>query len=132
MRLQQAITDSDAVLVVTPDYNGFHTPLFINAFDWLSSIQEVDGNPAGLITTADKPMALRWASPGPLCGQRFMNFVRQYLQMAFAMLVVPQQYALGRAHEAFGADGALSDARAAQSVERVLQGVARVAGALRG
>ena len=61
-----------------------------------------------------------------------MNFVRQYLQMAFAMLVVPQQYALGRAHEAFGADGALSDARAAQSVERVLQGVVRVAGALRG
>ena len=61
-----------------------------------------------------------------------MNFVRQYLQMAFAMLVVPQQYALGRAHEAFGADGALSDARANQSVERVLQGVVRVVGALRG
>ena len=60
-----------------------------------------------------------------------MNFVRQYLQMAFAMLVVPQQYALGRAHEAFGTDGGLADARAAQSVERVLQGVVRVAGALR-
>ena len=61
-----------------------------------------------------------------------MNFVRQYLQMAFAMLVVTQQYALGRAHEAFGAGGALNDVRAAQSVERVLQGLVRVAGALRG
>ena len=61
-----------------------------------------------------------------------MNFVRHYRQMAFAMLVVPQQFALGQAHEAFAADGVLSDARAAQSVERVLQGLVRVAGALRG
>ena len=131
LRLQQAIADADAVLVVTPEYNGFPTPLFINAFDWLSRIQAADGHPAGLTNTADKPVALLSASPGPLGGLRSMNFVRQYLQMAFAMLVVPQQYALGRAHEAFGADGALSDARANQSVERVLQGVVRVAGALR-
>ena len=58
-------------------------------------------------------MALLLASPGPLGGLSSMNFVRQYLQMAFAMLVVPQQFVLGSAHEAFGADGALADARAA-------------------
>jgi hypothetical protein len=52
--------------------------------------------------------------------------VRQYLQMAFAMLVVPQQFALGRANEAFDAEGGLADARAAQSVTRVLDALARL------
>lgn len=128
--LQQAIAEHDAVLVVTPEYNGFPTPLFINAFDWLSRLQAGDGLPAGLASTADKPVGLLSASPGPLGGLRAMNFVRQYLQMAFAMLVVPQQFALGRAHEAFDAGQGLHDARAAQSVARVLEALARQARAL--
>lgn len=126
LALQQAIADSEAVLVVTPEYNGFPTPLFVNAFDWLSRIQPAPGRPAGLATTADKPVGLLSASPGPLGGLRSMNFVRQYLQMAFAMLVVPQQFALGKANEAFNAEGALADARAAQSVVRVLDALARL------
>ncbi len=60
-----------------------------------------------------------------------MNFLRQYLQMAFAMLVVPQQYALGRAHEAFDEAGALKDAKAQQAVVGVVNGLLRVAAALR-
>lgn len=127
LALQQAIGGSDAVLVVTPEYNGFPTPLFINAFDWLSRIQPSEGRPAGLTTTADKPVGLLSASPGPLGGLRAMNFVRQYLQMAFAMLVVPQQFALGKAHEAFDAQGGLADTRAAASVVRVLDALARQA-----
>ncbi|CAN7603939.1 NAD(P)H-dependent oxidoreductase [Pseudorhodoferax sp. LjRoot39] len=126
LALQQAIAESTAVLVVTPEYNGFPTPLFVNAFDWLSRIQAADGRPAGLASTADKPVGLLSASPGPLGGLRAMNFVRQYLQMAFAMLVVPQQFALGRANEAFDAEGGLADARASQSVARVLDALARL------
>lgn len=125
--LQQAIAGCDALLVVTPEYNGFPTPLFLNAFDWLSRIPATEQRPAGLSTTADKPAGLLSASPGPLGGLRAMNFVRQYLQMAFAMLVVPQQFALGKAHEAFDADGNLADARAAASVVRVLDALARLA-----
>nr|WP_145548206.1 NAD(P)H-dependent oxidoreductase [Variovorax boronicumulans] len=126
LALQQAIAESAALLVVTPEYNGFPTPLFVNAFDWLSRIPAADGHPAGLATAADKPVGLLSASPGPLGGLRSMNFVRQYLQMAFAMLVVPQQFALGRANEAFDADGGLADVRAAQSVVRVLDALARL------
>lgn len=125
--LQDAIAASDAVLVVTPEYNGFPTPLLVNAFDWLSRLPADGARPTGLATTADKPVGLLSASPGPLGGLRSMNFVRQYLQMAFAMLVVPQQFALGKAHEAFDADGNLADARAAASVVRVLDALARLA-----
>lgn len=131
LRLQQAILQCDALLLVTPEYNGFPTPLVINAFDWLSRITASGERPAGLAATTDKPAGLLSASPGPGGALRSMNFLRQYLQMSFAMIVVPQQFALGRAHEAFDAAGRLTDPRALQSVERVLTSVTRLATALR-
>jgi NAD(P)H-dependent FMN reductase len=129
-RLRDAIADARALLLVTPEYNGFPTPLLINAFDWLSRLQPAGGRPAGLAATAGKPVALLSASPGPLGGLRSMNFLRQYLQMAFAMLVVPQQFALGRANDAFEAEGALKDERAMASVSGVLAALGKLAAAL--
>lgn len=131
LQLQSAIAAADAVLVVMPEYNGFPTPLVINAFDWLSRIAAQGERAAGLATTANKPVALLAASPGPLGGLRAMNTLRQYLQMAFAMIVVPQQFALGRASDAFDANGALADAKAAQAVGGVVAALGKLALALR-
>jgi len=130
-RLLQAITACDAVLVVTPEYNGFPTPLVINAFDWLSRIKAAPPLPAGLAATAGKPVGLLSASPGPLGGLRSMNFLRQYLQMAFAMLVSPQQYALSRAGEAFDEAGALRDPKAVAAVSGVVDALLKLATALK-
>ncbi len=130
LALQQAISQNDGVLIVTPEYNGFPTPLVINAFDWLSRVTAAGERPAGLSVTANKPAGLLSASPGPGGALRSMNFLRQYLQMAFAMIVVPQQFALGRAHEAFDEQGGLKDARAQQSVESVLRPLAHLMGSL--
>jgi chromate reductase, NAD(P)H dehydrogenase (quinone) len=113
--LRDAIREHDALVLVTPEYNGFPTPLVINAFDWLSRL------PDGLKVTADKPVALLAGSPGALGGLRAMNFLRAYLQMAFQMLVIPQQQAVGRAGEAFGTDGKLSDAKAQATLEGVIR-----------
>ena len=129
--LRDAISDADAVLVVTPEYNGFPTPLFLNALDWLSRLPAQDGKPNGLAVTSGKPAGLLSASPGPLGGLRSMNFLRQYLQMAFAMVVHPRQFALSRANEAFDADGNLKDDRSRQSVEGVVQALLQLAAALR-
>jgi NAD(P)H-dependent FMN reductase len=120
--LRDAIAAHDALLIATPEYNGFPTPLVINAFDWLSRL------PDGLAVTANKPVALVSSSPGALGGLRSMNFLRQYLQMAFQMLVLPQQQSVGRAHEAFAADGALAEPRAAASLDGVVKAVLREAG----
>lgn len=128
--LQQAMADSDAVLWVTPEYNGFPTPLVINALDWLSRIQASAERPAGVAVTTNKPAALLSASPGLGGGLRAMNHLRQFLQMNFAMLVVPQQFALGKANEAFDEAGSLKDARASQSVRAVLDAVTALAKAL--
>jgi NAD(P)H-dependent FMN reductase len=132
LRLLDDIVAADALLLVTPEYNGFPTPLLINAFDWLSRLGAAGERPAGLAVTANKPVALLSASPGPLGGLRSMNFLRQYLQMAFAMIVVPQQFALVRAHDAFDDQGALKDERAARSVGGVLSALGTLAAALRG
>lgn len=129
--LQRAIAAADGVLIAGPEYNGFPTPLLINSFDWLSRLQPGDGLPAGLATTANKPVGLLAASPGPLGGLRSMNTLRAYLQMSFAMIVLPQQFALGRAHEAFADDGTLKDGRQAAAVGGVVQALARLAAALR-
>jgi NAD(P)H-dependent FMN reductase len=128
--LLDALRASDALLIVTPEYNGFPTPLVINAFDWLSRVSAHGDRPAGLAATANKPVGLLAASPGPLGALRSMNFLRQYLQMAFAMIVVPQQFALGRAGDAFDAAGALKDPKALQSVDNVVHALATLAQAL--
>ena len=128
--LRDALLASDALVVVTPEYNGFPTPLLINSLDWLSRLGAADGKPAGLAATAGKPVALLSASPGPLGGLRSMNHVRQYLQMAFAMLVQPQQFALGKAGEAFDDQGGLKDARTAGAVHGVVDALLALAGAL--
>ena len=130
-RLREAIGAADAVLIVTPEYNGFPTPLLINAFDWLSRLQAAGDTPSGLATTAGKPVGLLSSSPGPAGGLRAMNFLRQYLQMAFAMLVVPQQFALGRANDAFDDAGIMKDAKTEQAVAGVVRSLLRIAGALR-
>ncbi len=127
--LRDALVASDAVLLVTPEYNGFPTPLVINAFDWLSRLDASGAVPGGLAATADKPTALMSASPGPAGGLRSLNYLRQFLQMQFAMLVVPQQFALGGANAAFDEAGALSEARAGQAVERVLASLLKLAAA---
>lgn len=129
--LAAAIAAADAVLVVTPEYNGFPTPLVINAFDWLSRAPASGSLPAGLQITAGKAAGLLSASPGPLGGLRSMNFLRQYLQMAFGMIVHPRQFALSRASEAFDEAGGLKDEKAQQSVEGVVHALLAFAAALR-
>jgi NAD(P)H-dependent FMN reductase len=129
--LQKAFLSSDALLLVTPEYNGFPTPLVINALDWMSRIGASAEHPAGLAVTANRPAALLSSSPGAAGGLRSLNYLRQYLQMAFAMIVVPQQFALGRAHEAFDEAGALKDAGAAKAVDGVVQAVVALTQALK-
>jgi NAD(P)H-dependent FMN reductase len=131
LQLRDAFLAHDAVLVVTPEYNAFPTPLLLNAFDWMSRIPASAPGGAGLAATANKPAALLSASPGPLGGLRAMNLLRQYLQGAFAMIVVPQQFALVRAGEAFDDVGALKDPKTQHLVETVLTALGDLATALK-
>ena len=129
--LQAALAQADAMLLVTPEYNGFPTPLVINAFDWLSRLPAGDGLPTGLSTTANKPVGLLSASPGALGGLRSMNFLRQYFQMNFQMVVQPQQNALSRAGDAFDEAGGLKDPKTVAAVAGVVEALLAFAARLK-
>lgn len=130
-RLRDAIHAHDAVLVVTPEYNAFPPPLLLNAFDWMSRLSASGPGGAGLAATANKPAGLLSAAPGPLGGLRALNRLRAYLQGTFAMIVVPQQFALGHAKDAFDDGHGLKEAKAQQSVEGVLTALGDLAVALK-
>jgi len=130
-RLREALLAADGVLLATPEYNGFPTPLLVNSFDWLSRLAADGAVPSGLAATAGKPLGIVSASPGLLGGLRSLNFTRQYLSMAIAMMPVPQQFALAKAHEAFDDAGALKDAKHQASVDAVVASLIRVAAALK-
>lgn len=90
----------DGLLIASPEYNGSLTAALKNALDWLSRREEgepplaaFDGKVAGLLA----------ASPGGLGGLRGLAHLRQILS-GIRVLVIPEQYALANANQAFDAE----------------------------
>jgi chromate reductase, NAD(P)H dehydrogenase (quinone) len=131
LELRRLLAQHDALLVASPEYNGFPTPLLINSLDWASRPAAADGLPSGLGAMSGKAAGVMSASPGPMGGLRSLGFARQFLHNTLGMLVVPEQFALAQANQAFDAHGALLDAKHQQAVLRVVASVVRVAGALK-
>jgi chromate reductase, NAD(P)H dehydrogenase (quinone) len=119
LAFRDALQRADGVVFVTPEYNGFPTPLTLNAWDWLSRVAAQGERAAGTGATANKPVALLSVSPGALGGIRALALMRQFLSGNFQMLVLPQQLALPLAHKAFADDGGLQDERMAQSLAQM-------------
>jgi len=129
--LRRLFAENDALLLVSPEYNGFPTPLLINALDWASRPVAEDGLPSGPAAMSGTVAGLLSASPGAFGGLRSLLFTRQFLQMNLGMLIVPEQFGLSRADEAFDAAGALVDAQAHAGVLKVVQSVLRTAVAMK-
>lgn len=121
--LRRLIAEHDGLLLASPEYNAFPTPLLINSLDWLSRVAAEGDLPSGTGVTAGKPVGLLAASPGALGGIRAMPLVRIYLSTNFGMLVVPEQFALGSAESAFDEAGNLKTASHHGAVERVVKSV---------
>jgi len=111
----------------SPEYNALPTPLFINAFDWLSVVQAEGDLPSGTGATAGKPVGLMAASPGALGGIRALPIVRTYLSTNFAMVVVPEQLALSAADKHLADAHALKDERMDQMLDKLVASVVRQA-----
>ena len=128
--LRRLFASHEALIVASPEYNGFPTPLLINAFDWASRVPAGDDLPSGLAAMAGTVAGVVSASPGALGGLRSLGFIRQFLQHTPAMLVVPEQFALGQASKAFDEQGSLVDEKQSASLQRVVDAVLRTARAL--
>lgn len=121
--LRRLFAEHDGLLLASPEYNAFPTPLLVNSFDWLSRVAAEGALASGTNVTAGMPVGLLSASPGVLGGIRAMPLVRIYLSTNFGMLVVPPQFALGLAESAFDDAGELKTAAHHGAVERVVKSV---------
>ncbi len=115
-RLQAEFARHDALLIATPEHNGGYTAALKNALDWVSRPQE-DGA-SGVLLLAGKVAALVSASPGQLGGLRSQMALRAVLDK-LGVLVIPDAFALGLAHQAFDGETGLKDKAAEKAVVNV-------------
>ncbi len=104
---------SDGFLIASPEYNSSITAALKNAIDWASRAETDDEPP--LAAFRGKAAALFAASPGALGGLRGLVHLRAILGN-IGVLVLPDQVAIGTAHEAFEETGRLKDERKAKQV----------------
>ena len=123
MRLKQLMFEHPAWIVCTPEYNASYPALVKNTFDWVSS--PVKADPAwtdGFKSTRGKVVGVLSASPGALGGLRSQSHLLPLLGNLHCW-VAPQNYALGRAGEAFDAHGALAGEHHQRQVQAVIDQV---------
>jgi chromate reductase len=112
-RLRELFTDHDGLLVASPEYNSSVTAVLKNVIDWVS--RPAPGGPPA-VAFRGKVAALMSASPGALGGLRGLVHLRLILGN-IGVIVLPDQVAVARAHEAFGPDGSLIDPKQQAGIE---------------
>lgn len=119
------LLDSDGLLIASPEYNSFITPLLKNAIDWASRAEGDDEKP--LAAFAAKKAAILAASPGGFGGKRSLGFLRQLLTN-IRVEVLPGEVSLAKAHEHFDESGRLTDAATAQAARELGAALVRACG----
>jgi NAD(P)H-dependent FMN reductase len=113
-RLKMLFREHHGLIIAAPEYNSSITAALKNAMDWVSRT-ETDDEPS-LVAFTGKSAILCAASPGALGGLRGLVHVRAILGN-IGVTVLPEQVAVGKAYEAFGADGSLADGKLGAKVK---------------
>lgn len=114
-KFKELMKSHQGFLIASPEYNSSISPLLKNVIDWASR-QEEGEEP--LIAFKDKVAALLSASPGSLGGLRGLVHLRSILGN-IKVLVLPDQFALSQAYEAFDGAGKLGDERQLKTIKHV-------------
>ncbi len=111
-KLKQIFLAHHGLLISAPEYNSSISGVLKNTIDWVS--RSAPGEES-LACFKSKVAGLMSASPGALGGLRGLVTVRSILSNIH-VLVLSEQVAVPKAHEAFGADGNLKDSKQQQSI----------------
>jgi chromate reductase len=117
--LREAVTAADAVLVVTPEYNGSIPGQLKNALDWVS-------RPAGASPLAGKPAAVVGASIGLFGAVWAQAETRKVLERIGAR-VAQRELPIAQADIALGEDGLPLHGETRMQLEAVLDELRAVA-----
>ncbi len=113
----------DGFLIASPENNSTLSAALKNVIDWAS---RPDGDEPTLACFKDKTAVIMAASPGGLGGLRGLSHLRSILA-SIGVLVLPEQKAIPKVHEALAADGTFSDPGLQKAIEAL---GARLAGVL--
>jgi NAD(P)H-dependent FMN reductase len=114
-KLKKLCIDHDGLLIASPEYNSSITAVLKNAIDWVS--RPAPSEPP-LVAFRGKVATLMSASPGALGGLRALVHVRSILGN-IGVIVLPNQIAVPKAHEAFQPDGSLTDPKQQAGIEEL-------------
>jgi len=108
----------DAIVIVSPEYNGSLPPLLKNAIDWTSTIET--GHLTGPV------YGIASATPGPMSGIMVMRQIA-YILGRMGAEVMPTQIGCGNASKAFDTNGDLVSEPASSLADKMLSSlIARV------
>ena len=123
VRLKELGYEHPAWIICAPEYNASYPALLKNTLDWISS--PIQGDPVwndDFRATRGKVVGMLSASPGALGGLRSQSHLAPLL-LNLKFWVAPTNFALGRAGDAFDAQGKLVDERNAKRVRAVIDEV---------
>ncbi|SCK06515.1 NADPH-dependent FMN reductase [Vogesella sp. LIG4] len=126
--LRELMLSHQGLLIASPEYNGSIAPLLKNVIDWVSRPLAGQSGPSPY---SGKVATLMSASPGGFGGLRGLVHVRAILGN-LGVIVLPEQLAIGSAHEAFAADGSMSSDKQQAAVAELGAGQARLLAKLHG
>jgi chromate reductase len=112
---KQLLSDHDAVLIGSPEYNTGMTAVLKNAIDWASRAEPGE---ASYVAFKGKVGGIMSTSPGNFGGVRSLGMLRGILSY-LGMIVVPTQLAIPRANTAFDAEGNLIDEQQANTIRSI-------------
>jgi chromate reductase len=126
-KLHERFRNADGLLIASPEYNGFLSPMLKNTLDWISRSEEASPD---LSAFQGKTAAIMAASPGPLGGLRGLRGLRELLTNV-GITVLPNQMTIRSAFKVFDNEGAIIDDAQAERVEALGAELAVVTAKLR-
>lgn len=117
-KLIQRISEADAIVISTPEYNGAIPGALKNAVDWVSRKTPV--------ALSGKPLLLLGASPGALGAVRSLWHTRVPFEV-LGTLVFPEMFGLQKANSAFNDSGEFLDIKNQERLEKLLSNYVRYA-----
>lgn len=129
-KFKELMAAHNGIFIASAEYNSSITPLLKNTLDWVSRVRTPE--PSGAEVYKTRVFALGSASPGGMGGLRSLTTVRQVLEIGLGALVLPDQFAVPRAADAFGEDGHLKNKDSQETLKALIQKLARAAHVLHG
>ena len=129
-KLKALMKVHSGIFIASPEYNASFSALLKNALDWVSHTREDGEEPLEVFKT--RVFALGSASPGGMGGLRGLSQLRLVLEIGLSALVLPDQFAVPRAVDAFDENGHLKNKDSQETYKKLIQKLARAAHVLHG